>query len=291
MDPITPALLTAVYAAIKKRVAGAAVERLVEGAQVAAKKMRVLLPDGDEKKLAELLVNYVLAEAAAFPPDKAVLVEPLSTVGTVGIFGPQGRLQVSLLWVNRADFPIRVSNVHLTGRIGGKAPEWEIREGDEFVLDGRSDEERPLKGNPGIALPPIERGGTQVELTMSALLSGPWDEGQAHRTHNIVKTSVWLPAPGMEPPPPTDLIANDADVDLVLAEVLQDQFAKTHTVNIHYAAVDRDKKLRRGATKDRLQHVARKLGHQVEAGVELARVAEGQVVLADGGWSGSDNDY
>lgn len=88
MDPITPALLAAIVAAAKEKAVGAAVELVAEAAKVAAKKLHGLLPDGNEAKQARALVEHVLAEMAAFPPERAIVVKALATSGTVGIWAP-----------------------------------------------------------------------------------------------------------------------------------------------------------------------------------------------------------
>jgi hypothetical protein len=232
----------------------------------------------------------VLAEAAAFPPEKALTVEPLATTGLVGISPPAGELRLNFLWVNHADFPIQIRDVNVKARVGGNEWEWDLWNRDQFELRGRTHMERGIKGPPSVKLPLFENLAVICEVTMEAHVSGPWEGGHAYQTHRLVKSSLWVPATGMVAVPTTSLISNDADVDLVLEAVLYEHFLKVPVVNLHYADVDREKKLREGATKQRLPHVARKLGHSIDAGAELARVSERQM-LPDGGWSSSDDDY
>jgi hypothetical protein len=290
MDPITVTLALALGDAIKKKVTGAAADSLFEATKSQARKLEGLLPK-DEKKQADLLVAHVLAEAAAYPPEKALTVEPLATTGLVGISAPAGELLLRFLWVNHADFAVQIRDMNVRARIGGSDWQWDLWHRDQFELRGRSHVERSINGRPGLALPVFETGAVICEVVMDALVSGPWEDGRAYQTRQLMKSSLWLPAIGMATPQSTNLISNDADIDLVLAQVLHDQFLKVPVANLVYADIDHAQRLRAGATRERLHQVATKHGHQIELGVELARVTEGRVGFPDGGYSSEDDDY
>ncbi len=268
MDLITPALLTAIAAAAKEKAVGVAVDLVADAAKDAANKLRGLLPDGNETKQARALVDHVLAEMAAFPPDRAIVVEPLATTGDVGIWAPRGKLKVELLWVNHADFPVRVRDVHLVGRVGSGDPEWDATKGDEFTLGARSSQRLLLEAELRGELPTFDRGGAQCEVTIGALVCGPWDEGRAQRTRGLVRTSLWLPLLGIEP---SNFITEVEDVDLVIKHYLR-RIAHGRRLEVRYADFDRERGLRPGASKERFATVARSEGHEVHPGVALALV-------------------
>jgi hypothetical protein len=271
MDPIiTPALLVALAAAVKEKAVGAAAEHLMTSVKVQAQKLRGLLPDGNEAKLARALVDHVLAEMAAYPPGRAVLVEPIATSGVVGIWAPRGRLQLHLLWVNHADFPVQVRDVHVTARVGTGGNEWDATIGDEFTLGARSWQRRQFNADPIAALPSLAHGGVQCELTVDALVSGPWNDGRAQLTHDLVRISTWMPALGFEP---TGLMTDDKDVDLMLTDYLREFIDKgDRTVRINYAEVDAKLTVRSGGTKARLPSVCTQGRHQVDSGPSVAIV-------------------
>ena len=224
------------------------VDQCIDAAKLQAEKLRGLLPHGDDAKLANALIDHVLAEAAAYPPEKALVVAPLATTGVVGIWAPRGRLKVNLLWVNVADFPIYVRDTRVTARVGGKADEWDFTKGDEFVLNARSQQEHTLESDPVATLPSIERGGAECELTVGALVSGPWDEGRAQQpARGLVRTSVWMPTLGMDP---TNLRSDPADIDLMLeayVKALTDKGVEVETID--FSDLDRTLKLRPGAAE------------------------------------------
>jgi hypothetical protein len=98
MVEIPPELLTALATAAKDKAVGAAVDLVFDAAKETALKLRGLLPTGNVgKQHAAAIVDRVLAEMAAFPPDRAIVVEPLATIGDVGIWAPRGRLSVAAL--------------------------------------------------------------------------------------------------------------------------------------------------------------------------------------------------
>jgi hypothetical protein len=266
---ITPALLAALVTAAKEKAVGAAVELVVDSAKLAAHKLRGLLPDANELKLARALVEHVLAEMAAFPPDRAILVEPLATTGNVGIWAPRGKLAVELLWVNHADFPVRIRDVRVEGLVGTAEPEWDTTKGDEFELGARSSKRLAFEAELRGKLPTFDRGGAQCELTVGALVCGPWDEGRAQRTRGLVRTSLWLPLLGIEPA--TSQVTEDADIDLAIAHYLG-SLKHGQRLQIRYANFDREHSLRPGASKERLAIVAKDAGHEVSPGADLALV-------------------
>ncbi|MGE0869774.1 MAG: hypothetical protein AB7P03_14510 [Kofleriaceae bacterium] len=268
MDPISPALFDALTTAAQDRAVGAAVDLVIDAAKVAAQKVRGLLPDGNEVKHARALVEQVLAEMAMFPPDRAIVVEPLATVDEVGIWSPRGRLKVELLWVNHADFPVRIRDVHLVGRVGDGEPEWDTIKGDEFILDGRLSKRLKLEADPRSGLPTFDRGGAQCEVTIGALVCGPWDDGRAQRTRGLVRTSLWLPVLGIEP---TSLLTEVEDIDLVIKHYLR-CLRHGDKLNVRYTDFDRTHGLRPGAAKERFAIVAKEDGHEVAPGPNLALV-------------------
>jgi hypothetical protein len=199
MDPIAAPLLTALLAAVKDRATGAMADDLTKAVKERAARLRGIITEKDEAKFAKRMVDEIMAEAVQYPPETALVVRPLGTVGTAGIYGPRGTLRLYVLWVNRADFPIYVRDVRVTGKVGGQQNEWDAKLGDEFTLGPRGYEERPIELEPRHEVPTIERG-TNCDVSISALVSGPWDEGQAQRTRNLVPlASIWLPAYGLEP--------------------------------------------------------------------------------------------
>lgn len=144
---ISAAALAALHALVEKKLAGAAADYVLDAAKHAAQRLEGLLPT-DETKQAKALLEHVLAEAAAYPPMSAVRVEPLATVGVVGIWPPRGDLTLNLLWMNRADFPVRIRDVRVGARTGSSHDQWEIRQGDEFILRPRSDTTRIVRAAP-----------------------------------------------------------------------------------------------------------------------------------------------
>lgn len=268
MDLITPELLAAIIAAAKEKAVGAAVDLVVDSAKVAAHKLRGLLPDGNEATQARAIVEHVLAEMAAFPPDRAIVVEALATTGEVGIWAPRGKLSVQLLWINHADFPVHVRDVHLQGRIGSGDPEWDATRGDEFTLGARSTRRLSLEAEVKGELPTFDRGGVECEVTVGALVCGPWDEGRAQRTRGLVRTTLWLPLLGIEP---TSQLTEVEDIDRVIKHYLR-CLRHGDKLEVRYATFDRAHGLRPGAAKERFAIVAKEAGHEVDPGTNLALV-------------------
>jgi hypothetical protein len=179
MEPITTAaLLAALVSAVKETATGAAVDWLTKAAKERAERIRGFVQEKDDAKFAKRLVDEILAEAAQYPPDRALRVHPLGTVGAVGIYGPRGTPRLNLLWINRADFPIYVRDVRVTGKIGGQQNEWDAVIGDEFTLEPRGVSERQVELEPRHTVPTVERG-TSCDVSIAALVAGPWDEGRA----------------------------------------------------------------------------------------------------------------
>lgn len=275
MDPITigASLLTALMAASKDKAVGAASKYLEDAVKERAARMWGVLSENNEEKFARLMVDHVLAEAAAFPPDQALLVEPLSTVGDAGIWGPRGTLKINLLWVNRADFPLRIRDVKVTARVDAKEPEWVAQSGDEFVLVSRGSQRRVVEIDLATAatLPTFERNGAPCDVSVTALVCGPWDEGRAHRTRDLVEMSVWLPVIGLDV---SGLITDVEDADLIIKDYLRDLVNKCeYNIQVRFAEFDRAHKLRPGLAKERFVAIARQLKHTVEAGPGVALVA------------------
>lgn len=283
---LTEALLAALMK-LAEGVTGAAGERLLEAAKVQAAKLQGLLR-GNENEQAEALFAHVRAEAAAYPPERAIRVDSLATVGEVGIWPPRGRLKLHLQWTNHADFPVLVRDVAIKGRVGGKNPEWELRDGDEFRIEARSQITRLVSGDPHAALPEFERGGVACELSVVALVAGPW-EGKAQRTRDLLHTSTWLPVYVDR----EDLLTADADIDLVLKDYLEGLVDKgDERARVVYSELDHTLRLRPGATKDRLKTVATKDQHQVEVGPSVALVRFTRPYSGpEGGWGGSIDDF
>jgi hypothetical protein len=247
------------------------------------------------------IAGEILAEAAQFPPEKALLVHPLGTVGTVGIYGPRGTLRLNLLWINRADFPVYIRDVRVTGKVGGQQNEWDAVLGDEFTLDPRGVGERQVELDPRQSVPTIERG-TNCDVSITALVAGPWEEGRAQQTRNLVPlAAIWLPAYGLEPA--ANLLTEVADIDLAIesyvneleVRVRADRTTRVIKERMSYADLDRNLGLRNGATKERLAAVVQRMEQHVEMGATIAllRVHDsldaGPVApLIGGSWSGQD---
>jgi hypothetical protein len=201
MDPITASLLTALGVAVTDKATGAAVRWLTEATKERARRLWGVIADTDEEKFAQRMVAEVMAEAAAFPPEKALVVHPLGTIGDVGIWRPGGELRLKLLWVNRADFPIHVRGMRVTTMLG-EQQQWDAMLGDEFALEPRGLDERAVALSSRLALPSFERGGASCDVSVSALVCGPWDEGRAQRTRDLVTSAgIWVPTFGLEPVP------------------------------------------------------------------------------------------
>lgn len=173
---LTEALLFAL-GKLAERVTGAASDRLLEAAKVQAGKLQGLRR-GNAEEQAEALFAHVRAEAAAYPPQRALRVESLATLDEVGIWPPNGRLRLHLRWTNHADFPVLVRDVVVKAKVGTKDPEWELRQGDEFRIEARSEQLINVSGDAVIELPEFERAGVSCELWVGALVAGPW-EGEA----------------------------------------------------------------------------------------------------------------
>ncbi|MBX3160719.1 MAG: hypothetical protein KF773_32435 [Deltaproteobacteria bacterium] len=291
MDTITASLLTALVAAAKDKAAGAFGKYLQEAVEERAKRLWGVLAESDEQKFAKMMVENVVAEAADFPPDKALLVEPLGTVGTAGIWGPKGTLKVNLLWVNRADFPIHIRDLKLTCRADTREPEWSVQVGDEFTLGPRRDVQRVVETElqPAATLPTFTRNGAPCDISVTALVCGPWDEGRAQRTQDLVQMSVWMPVIGLEP---SGLLVEDRDIEITLAEYLQSLVDQgEQRVRIAYVELDRTLNFRAGATKSMLQRVAGQKRHEVEAGPSVAIVKlHHPVQYLHGGYGGTVED-
>jgi len=270
MDPITASLLTALGVAVKDKATGAVVRWLTEATKERARRLWGVIADTDEEKFAQRMVAEVMAEAAAFPPEKALVVHPLGTVGDVGIWGPGGELRLKLLWVNCADFPIHVRDMRVTTMLGGQQ-QWDAMLGDEFTLEPRGLDERAVALSPRLALPSFERGGASCDVSVSALVCGPWDEGRAQRTRELVTSAgIWVPTFGLEPVPTG--LDDVADIDVKLETFLR-TLAMGGRREVSYANTDRGLGLRTGATRDRLAAVASRLGYEVEgAGPNVAQV-------------------
>jgi hypothetical protein len=266
MDLITvgAAVLAAIGAEVKSKVTGAASKWLEEAATERAARLVGLFGESSAEKLARRAVAEVMAEAAQYPPDRALLVRPLGTpVGAVGVWGPHGTLRLNLLWVNRADFPIHVRELQVTAKVCGPDPEWRKEFGGEFTLAPRGDDERMLELAPQAALPSFERGGANCDVSISAVVCGPWEEGRAQRTQDLVPlVGIWLPAVGLEP---AGLLDDPADVDARLEGLLR-HVSVGGRREITYADVDRELRLRAGATRERLAMIAQKLGYELTAG-------------------------
>ena len=265
MDPITigAAVLAAIGAEVKRKGTGAAAKWLADAAKERAARLVGLIGDSDAAKLARRAVEEVLAEAAQYPPEKALLVRPLGTpVGAVGVWGPHGTLRLNLLWVNRADFPIHVRDLQITATVGGPGPEWLKEFPEEFTLAPRGDLERMVELAPHVVLPSFRNGGTSCDVSVSALVCGPWDEGRAQRTQDLVPAvGIWLPVVGLDP---AGLLDDVADIDARLESYLR-QLGSGRRLEIMFADLDSQLRLRAGATRDRLAIVAQKLAYQVTA--------------------------
>jgi hypothetical protein len=261
---ISAALLTALYPAIEKKFAGAAAEYLIDAAKHAAQRFEGLL-HGDAEKQAQALVAHVLAEAAAYPPTTAVRVEVLSTVDIVGIWPPRGDLALNLLWVNRADFPIRIRDVKVNARAGGPHDHWEINQGDEFVLRPRSDTTRTLRGAPSMVLPRFDRGGGSCDVTVNALVSGPWEDS-AQRSHELYSGGLWIPAHVEQ----ADLLTDTADIDIAIETFFTENLARNqHKHTIRFSDFDKERGLRPGASSERFEIVAKANGHEFKPGTSV----------------------
>jgi hypothetical protein len=265
MDPITvgAAVLAAIGAEVKSRATGATSKWLVEAAKERAARLIGLIGESGDERLARRAVEEVIAEAAQYPPERALLVRLLGTpVGAVGVWGPHGTLRLNLLWVNRADFPIYVRDLQITATVGGSDPEWRKESAEEFKLASRGDAERALEIAPRAVLPSFERGGANCDVSVSAVVCGPWEEGRAQRTQDLVPLAgIWLPAVGFEP---AGLFDDPADIDARLESFLR-QVTVGGRREITYADVDRQLRLRPGATRERLTIVAQKLGYELTA--------------------------
>lgn len=271
MDPITfgAMVLAAIAAEVKNKATGAAAHWLTEAATERANKLRGVLGEGDAEKLARRAIAEIIGEAAQYPPDEALLVRPLGTVGIAGIWGPRGELKLNLLWVNRADFTIYVRDVRITGKVGGRQCEWDTVLGDEFTLPARGNVDRLVTLEPRRELPSFERGGANCDVSITALVCGPWEEGRAQQTQDLVPlTGIWLPTVGIEP---NGVLTEDADIDLVLDDNLR-PLKYGERRQVRYAETDRTLGLRAGATKERLAAVAAQIGCTANTGPNVALV-------------------
>lgn len=271
MDPITigASLLVALGAAVKEKATGAAAKYLQDAVEERARRLWGVLGESNEQKFARLMVEHVMEEAAQHLPDRALLVQPLGTVGIVGIWGPRGTLKLQLLWVNRADFPVEVRDVRVTGKVGGRQCEWDTIFGDVFTLRPRGDTQRIVELEPRLDLPTFERGGATCDLSVTALVCGPWEEGRAQQTQDLVPlVGIWLPVVGIEP---SGVLTEVADIDLVLEHQLQ-KLTFGSRMQVRFGDFDRTHQLRDGATRERLAVVAGRVGCEVNAGPNLALV-------------------
>jgi hypothetical protein len=263
---LTEALLAALMKAID-RVSGAAGDRLLEAAKVQAGKLHGLLR-GNEAEQAAMVLAHVRAEAAAYPPQRALRVESLSTLDEVGIWPPSGRLQLHLRWTNHADFPVLVRDVVVKAKVGSKDPEWFFREGDEFRIESRSEHVGNVSGDPTLQLPDFERSGVSCELWVSALVAGPW-EGEAQRTREMLHTSMWIPVYVER----GDLLTDERDIDLAIDHYLYMLRAKRQEmVRMSYSYLDKQLRLRPGAAEERLVEVVKKSGHKITTGSTIVVV-------------------
>jgi hypothetical protein len=263
MDPISigAAVLTAIGVEVKSKATGAAAKWLTEAAQERAARLLGLIESGDAAALARRAVQEVMAEAVQYPPEKALLLRPLGTpVDAVGIWGPHGTLQLNLLWVNRADFPIHIRDLQVTVTAGGADPQWRKEFAEEFTLAPRGDLERMLCLVPRVPLPDFKGGGTNCDVTVSAVVCGPWEEGRAQRTQDLMPpVGIWLPVVGLDP---AGFLDDVADIDVRLEHHLR-KLGGGRRLEIIYAELDRELRLRSGATRDRLAVVAQRLAYQM----------------------------
>jgi hypothetical protein len=164
--------------------------------------------------------------------------------------------------VNRADFPIHVRDLKVSASVGGMEPEWQKDFSEEFTLMPRGDTERMLELVPHVMLPSFERGGANCDVSISAVVCGPWEEGRAQRTQDLVPlVGVWLPAVGLDP---TGLLDDPADVDTRLEGFLR-KVGSGNRLEIIFSETDTQLRLRPGSTRDRLMIVAQKLGFELYA--------------------------
>jgi hypothetical protein len=261
---LTEALLFAL-GKLAERVTGAASDRLLEAAKVQAGKLQGLLR-GNAEEQAQALFAHVRAEAAAYPPQRALRVESLATLDEVGIWPPNGRLRLQLRWTNHADFPVLVRDVVVKAKVGAKDPEWELRQGDEFRIEARNEQLINVSGDAVIELPEFARAGVSCELWVEALVAGPW-EGEAQRTRELLHTSMWLPVYIER----SDLLTDEADIDLAIEHHMFWLRSKRYQeYRISYDHLDKELKLKPGSAKARLLEVAKKGGHKITTAPTIA---------------------
>jgi hypothetical protein len=135
---------------------------------------------------------------------------------------------------------------------------------------------------PQVVLPSFERGGANCDVSVSAVVCGPWEEGRAQRTQDLVPlVGIWLPAVGLEP---AGLLDDPADIDARLEAFLR-QVTIGGLREITYADVDRQLRLRAGATRERLTIIAQKLGYELTArGPNVALVHRPRVESPSSFW-------
>jgi len=276
---LTGSLVTAIAAAVKAKAVGAAADRITEVAQVQAVRLRGILPDAKDAEYARMVVAHVLGEAAAYPPSKALRTIPLSTAadmsgGSVGIWPPDARLVIELLWLNHADFSVWVRDVRFTGRVGGGTHEYEGAQGDEFVIGPRSDKKMTFAAHlrQNMPAPKFDTGRANLDLSVSALVSGPWND-EAQVTREVFRGGVWLP---VFVEPERHRMSDPTDVDLSLDAWFRGKAASARggAITMPLADIDRESGVVPGSAKRFLATIAERHGWEAKLGPVMAQVTQ-----------------
>jgi hypothetical protein len=241
--------------------------------------------NNEEKALA--ILRHVDAESAAYPPERAIEMMPMLSTGIVGIFHPRHELRVETRWINFADFPVHVSDVMATARVGDKDPEWVISMKDEFVIRARGHTDRTIKGYASLDVRPLEKA-EPLELKVEAVIAGPW-RGTPQKTHRVYEHSIYMPVFLPQPAPPAmasnQLLTDPKDVGLAIGHWLTRHPNKNYgTIDVWYDDLDRELRLAPGQAKQSLASVAEILKFKITAGEKTAYLVwqRGSVILGGG---------
>ncbi len=267
---IPPEWLAAMTVLIKGRLQGAAADYTLKAVASRAAQLRGFYDGRKAKEVAEETLQYVMAEAAAYPPTKAVRVVVPSRSLDLGFLPPNGDLAIELLFFNRADFEIHVSDVKVLGRAGAGPVDFEGGSGVEFVLPPRDEhlQRFDMALRPGVTRPALSRGGSGVDLNVAALISGPW-EGLARATHGVFQGNAFVPVKHG-----ADRVRSPRDV-LLSIDTWFAAYPPAGTngpLLIEFARVDDELRLPGGSAKSFLVQVAQKYGWRVDEGDEQAQL-------------------
>lgn len=176
-----------------------AAEAVASAAERYVKEIGAWMKKPDPEQVARLAVARVMAEAAAFPPRKALSVllhsGPAEAGNDASAILEKDRASLSLLIWNRADFSVELAKLRGVLKVsdGDKTFTYEIDSPSKFDVDARS--EKRVAATALLSrtdpIPAFAYGSVLATLSLDALVVGPWDD-EPHNVHTFDVGRVWL---------------------------------------------------------------------------------------------------